>query len=223
MATATAMAAVSGDGGAWRRRRNSASSTSAAQHRRLSCGGLLELRQSRHVPDLRRLGRRASRLSRDVHQQALRLVPRADRHHLARIAERKAPSMTRLRSVARSARGDDRQWTRRSARLCTPGAAPTGTATEYEEGIDIDQSRLNAGALRRRRRQLDQSIGCVTRRTIAPVFPWNFVRTNTVFGVIHDAGMYTAWSDKHPAYASVSGPGPTAGNIDDFYGPEINS
>ena len=35
--------------------------------------------------------------------------------------------------------------------------------------------------------------------------------------------MYTAWSDKHPAYASVSGPGPTAGNIDDFYGPEINS
>ncbi len=27
--------------------------------------------------------------------------------------------------------------------LCTGGAAPTGTATEYEEGIDIDQSHLN--------------------------------------------------------------------------------
>ena len=49
------------------------------------------------------------------------------------------------------------------------------------------------------------------------------MRTNTVFGVIHKAHGYTAWSDKHPAYASVSGPGPTAGNIDDFYGPEINS
>src|SRR5260370_31984775 len=35
--------------------------------------------------------------------------------------------------------------------------------------------------------------------------------------------MRTAWSDKQPAYASVSGPGATAGNIDDFYGPEINS
>ena len=30
--------------------------------------------------------------------------------------------------------------------LCTAGAAPTGTATEYEEGIDIDQSHLNGGA-----------------------------------------------------------------------------
>ena len=29
---------------------------------------------------------------------------------------------------------------------CTPGAAPTGTTTEYEEGIDIDQSKLNGGA-----------------------------------------------------------------------------
>jgi len=29
---------------------------------------------------------------------------------------------------------------------CTPGAAPTGTRTEYEEGIDLDQSKLNGGA-----------------------------------------------------------------------------
>jgi hypothetical protein len=40
-----------------------------------------------------------------------------------------------------------------------------------------------------------------------PVYPWNFVRTNTIFGVIHAAGGYTAWSDKHPAYSAVSGPG----------------
>ena len=32
----------------------------------------------------------------------------------------------------------------------------------------------------------------------APVYPWNFVRTNTIFGVVHAAGGYTAWSDKHP-------------------------
>src|SRR5580698_5715357 len=29
---------------------------------------------------------------------------------------------------------------------CTPGAAPTGTTTEYDEGIDIDQTKLNGGA-----------------------------------------------------------------------------
>src|SRR5580700_2339688 len=29
---------------------------------------------------------------------------------------------------------------------CTPFGAPTGTRTEYEEGIDIDQTKLNGGA-----------------------------------------------------------------------------
>jgi hypothetical protein len=56
----------------------------------------------------------------------------------------------------------------------------------------------------------------------APVYPWNFVRTNTIFGVVHAAGGYTAWSDKHPSYSSVSGPG-SGTNVDDYYSPEINS
>jgi Type I phosphodiesterase / nucleotide pyrophosphatase len=44
------------------------------------------------------------------------------------------------------------------------------------------------------------------------------------FGVVHAAGGYTAWSDKHPYYSSVSGPGPGfATNVDDYYSPEINS
>ena len=29
---------------------------------------------------------------------------------------------------------------------CTPFAAPTGTTSEYEEGIDIDQTKVNGGA-----------------------------------------------------------------------------
>ncbi len=41
----------------------------------------------------------------------------------------------------------------------------------------------------------------------APIYPWDFVRTNTIFGVIHGAGGYTARSDKHPSYSAVSGPG----------------
>src|SRR5262249_36016031 len=56
----------------------------------------------------------------------------------------------------------------------------------------------------------------------APVYPWNFVRTNTIFGVVHQAGGYTAWSDKHPSYSSVAGPGDGT-NVDDYYSPEINS
>ena len=111
---------------------------------------------------------------------------------------------------------------------CTPFATPTGTRTEYEEGIDIDQAKLNGGApgasvtdggitsIDSRRLVRDPNNGC------NPVYPWNFVRANSIFSVIHSAGGYAAWSDKHPAYASVaSGIGPIA--LDDFYAPEINS
>src|SRR5271166_999100 len=108
---------------------------------------------------------------------------------------------------------------------CGPGVVAPGTTTEYEEGIDIDQSQLNGGApsgdgginsIDKDRLPRDPSQNC------APVMPWNFVRTNTIFGVIHKAGGYTAWSDKHPAYSSVSGPGDGT-NVDDYYSPEINS
>ncbi len=111
---------------------------------------------------------------------------------------------------------------------CTPGAAPTGTTSEYEEGIDIDQTKVNGGApgaaltdggiasIDNDRLIRDPANGC------NPVQPWDFVRANSIFSVIHQAGGYAAWSDKHPAYASVaSGLGPTA--LDDFYAPEINS
>ena len=111
---------------------------------------------------------------------------------------------------------------------CTPGAAPTGFTTEYEEGIDIDQTKLNGGApgasltdggiasLDPTKMDRDPKAGC------APVYPWSFVRVNTIFGVIHAAGGYTAWSDKHPAYSSVAGH-TGAGVLNDYYSPEINS
>src|SRR5579862_7384651 len=111
---------------------------------------------------------------------------------------------------------------------CTAGAAPTGTTTEYEEGIDIDQTKVNGGApgasltdggiasIDNDRLIRNPANGC------RPVYPWQFVRANSIFSVIHQAGGYAAWSDKHPAYASVaSGIGPSA--LDDFYSPEINS
>jgi hypothetical protein len=112
-----------------------------------------------------------------------------------------------------------------SAGKCTPGEPPTGTRTEYEEGIDIDQSKLNGGEAvgDGDANSIDaQKLPCDPAKGCAPVQPYNFVRTNTIFGVIHGAGGYTAWSDKHPAYVSVAGPG-DGSNVDDFYGPEINS
>lgn len=108
---------------------------------------------------------------------------------------------------------------------CTPGQTPDGTTTEYEEGIDIDQTQLNGGsatgdgqanAIDPNKLVRDPANGC------KPVYPWNFIRTNTIFGVIHQAGGYTAWSDKHVAYSAVSGPG-NGKNVDDLYSPEINS
>ncbi|MBV8114169.1 MAG: alkaline phosphatase family protein [Silvibacterium sp.] len=110
---------------------------------------------------------------------------------------------------------------------CTPGQYP-GSTTEYEEGIDRDKTKLNGGAphagltdggiasIDPKKLERDPAKGC------APVYPWEFVRTNTVFGVIHDAGGYTAWSDKHPAYSSVAGRGGQM-NLNDYYSPEINS
>jgi hypothetical protein len=111
---------------------------------------------------------------------------------------------------------------------CIPGM-PNGTRTEYEEGIDKNQQYVNGidgistangdggvNSIDPLKLIRDPYDGC------KPVYPWNFVRTNTIFGVAHAAGLYTAWSDKHPAYSSVSGPG-NGKNVDDFYGPEVNS
>jgi len=115
-----------------------------------------------------------------------------------------------------------------AATPCVPGGTPTGFTTEYEEGLDIDQTLLNGGApgasltdggvasLDPKKMDLDPANGC------APVWPWQFVRTNTIYGVIHKAGGYTAWSDKHPAYSSVAGRDGVQ-VIDDYYSPEINS
>jgi hypothetical protein len=111
---------------------------------------------------------------------------------------------------------------------CTADQVPTGYTTEYEEGIDIDQSKVNGGApgasltdgtiasIDPNKLDRDPAKGC------APVWPWQFVRANSIFSVVHQNGGIAAWSDKHPAYSSVaSGIGPKA--LDDFYAPEINS
>jgi hypothetical protein len=108
-----------------------------------------------------------------------------------------------------------------AAAPCTPGAAPAGTTTDNDQGIDLDDTMLNgggdsgAGSIDPKKLSRNPAAGC------APVYPWNFLRANTIFGVIHAAGGYTAWIDKHPSYAMVAGPGGTG--LDDYFAPEVDS
>ncbi|WP_263352811.1 alkaline phosphatase family protein [Acidicapsa acidisoli] len=111
---------------------------------------------------------------------------------------------------------------------CTPYGIPTGTTTDNTQGIDIDATKLNGGApgasltdgtaasIDYKRLVRDPQTGCL------PVWPWQFIRTNTIFGVVHKAGGYTAWIDKRPSYAFVNGPG-DGKNVDDLYVPEVAS
>jgi hypothetical protein len=112
---------------------------------------------------------------------------------------------------------------------CTVGHV-AGYQTEYEEGVELNQHNVNGGgpysmfdggvlSIDPLKLPRDPFNGC------KPLYPWNFIRTNTIYGVIHAAGGYTAWSDKHPVYATVSGPTGTSvpSNIDDYYAPEVNS
>jgi hypothetical protein len=114
--------------------------------------------------------------------------------------------------------------------VCTEGHN-NGATTEYEEGNEIDQTQLNGGfpgySL------TDGGIKSIDPKKLNrdpfnhcnPVFSWNFIRTNSIYGVIHNAGGYTAWSDKHAAYAAVNGhtDGTLPTNVDDYYSPEVNS
>jgi len=110
---------------------------------------------------------------------------------------------------------------------CTAYATPDGTTTDNDQGVDIDDTKLNGGApgasltdggaasLDPKKLSRDPAKGCT------PVYPWNFVRTNTIFSVIHAAGGYTAWIDKHPSYSMAAGPG--GKGLNDYYSPEVSS
>lgn len=110
---------------------------------------------------------------------------------------------------------------------CTPYAAPTGTTTDFDQGIELDDTKLNGGApgagltegsaasIDPNKLVRDPAAGC------APVYPWDFLRTNTIFSVVHAAGGYTAWIDKHASYSFVAGPG--GRGLDDYFSPEVDS
>jgi hypothetical protein len=112
------------------------------------------------------------------------------------------------------------------------GVAP-GTEVTYFEQLDKNPLALDAGQglaglpdsilsmTGQPRDVIDPAQLPVDPTTCQPVYPHTYLKVNTVFEVAHQAGLHTAWSDKHPAYEILDGP--SGAGIDDLFTPEINS
>jgi predicted AlkP superfamily pyrophosphatase or phosphodiesterase len=116
-------------------------------------------------------------------------------------------------------------------------AGSPGTETNLAENIDQNQHSIDGGvnaSLTGHNSAVAIDPNKLPEQSVnghcSPVWPHYFIRTNSIFEVIHQHHLVTAWSDKHPAYDIVNGnnPGtqPANGpgtNLDDFFAPEINS
>ena len=114
---------------------------------------------------------------------------------------------------------------------CT-GPVPGGEAA-YEEAIDKNSNSIDAGqglaglpgSILQMTSDMNEVLNPaampVDPTTCKPIYPNQYLKVNTIFNVAHDAGLRTAWSDKHPAYQSFDGP--SGNGVDDFFNPEINS
>ena len=101
-------------------------------------------------------------------------------------------------------------------RLSPPGSdcRRFGTAVVYDESVDRPGTAAGEPVLDAARLPLDPQ-GC------KPVYPHSYLRVNTVFEAIRQAGGYTAWIDKHPVYEIVNGP--SGRGVADLYTPEIGA
>jgi hypothetical protein len=91
-----------------------------------------------------------------------------------------------------------------------------GTQVGLDEEIDADLTQINGGG------GIDTDyLPRDSNKNCSPVYPHNWIRTNTIFEVVRQNGGYTAWTDKHPSYEWTNGPSGTG--VADFFGPEINS
>jgi len=103
------------------------------------------------------------------------------------------------------------------------GNAPYSFGTEvlFDETIDQNLNLLSGGG--------DFGVGSIdvtklpldcTSGTCTPFYPHQYPKVNTIFDVAKAAGLYTAYSDKHPgAYDIVNGPSGNA--VDDYFSPEV--
>jgi len=119
-----------------------------------------------------------------------------------------------------------------------PAQLPTGTVqdcsgtpgaeTQYFENLDTNAPSTANGQVGSRT-ILNESIdpAQLPRQLVGgqcvPVAPNDYLRSNSIFSVAHQAGLPTAWADKHPsADVMVSGHG-TPNAVDDKFMTEINA
>ena len=113
---------------------------------------------------------------------------------------------------------------------------PTGADVVYDSPDDLNVTRLDAGqgipGLQSDPSKIMQMTGNpqtvlnpatfpVDPSTCQPIWPHSYLKVNTTFEIAHNAGLRTAWSDKHPVYESFNGP--SGNGIDDLFTPEIDS
>src|SRR2546425_13078015 len=102
--------------------------------------------------------------------------------------------------------------------LSPPGSdcSTRGTEVVYDGSIDIDNKAIDGGGgIDPAKLPRDPAKGC------KPVYPHEFLRTNTIFEVIREAGGRTPWSDKHLAYEITHGPSGPGGM--GLYPPEVRN
>jgi hypothetical protein len=110
---------------------------------------------------------------------------------------------------------------------------PPGGQVNYDNSIDVNTNRLDAGQglkglpgsilqmTSNLRSVINPAALPVSAATCEPIYPNQYLKVNTIFNVVHQAGLLTAWSDKHPSYLVLSGP--SGNGVDDFFTPEISS
>ncbi|MEZ0090296.1 alkaline phosphatase family protein [Streptacidiphilus sp. EB129] len=108
-----------------------------------------------------------------------------------------------------------------------------GVEVDLTEDLDLNKASIDAGQGLQNlpgsilkmtgdpTKLIDPSKLPVDPKTCKPVYPHSYLQVNTIFEVARQAGLRTAWSDKHAAYDILNGPSGTG--IQDLFTPEINS
>jgi hypothetical protein len=110
---------------------------------------------------------------------------------------------------------------------------PPGAEVNYDETDDVNPNRLDAGQglkglpgsilqmTSNLRSVINPATLPVSASTCKPIYPNQYLKVNTIFNVARQAGLRTAWSDKHPSYLVLAGP--SGNGVEDFFTPEIDS
>ena len=117
-----------------------------------------------------------------------------------------------------------------SAAFCA--SAPKGAVISFDESLDSDMSKLDAGQglalpqdilkMTGKPQTLINPLGLpIDPKSCSRIYPHQYLKVNTIFEVAKANGLHTAWIDKHAAYEILGGP--SGNGIDDLFTPEINS